>query len=104
MFEFIREDKYLVTAADGPQLKRLLQTFEPDEIRKRMCRYLEDNDEWLVKQGHTLKLFASRINAYANGTPAKTAGRGRKPPIVWDDNLDERAKAEAEAEAEVGVQ
>jgi len=84
-YNFLRDGDYVVAGGkDGKAIERLLKSLEPDEIRRRMLKYLEDNDPFLVRNGHPIAIFAERVNAYreGNGKTAKTDLNSRSRRIT----------------------
>ena len=58
-------------AAVGPDLKagkELAKILPADDVQKILTAYLDDQDPFLVKQGHALRLLPGRVNGYLNGT------------------------------------
>jgi hypothetical protein len=55
------------------KLLRRRQGITLDEFRQRWTRYLDDSEEFVRKQGHSLAYFCSKFDAYI-GT-----GSGRPP-------------------------
>lgn len=53
----------------GKNLAAMIQggDFSEAELRECMAAYLADQDPWLVKQGHALRLLPGRLNAYLGG-------------------------------------
>ena len=45
-----------------------------ETVRARLRRYLEDSDPFVVKNGHSLGVFATRFNGLVNGN-----GNGHRP-------------------------
>jgi hypothetical protein len=65
-YQRIKGSKYVVQGKkDAASVKRLLGTLDLHDIKDRITLFLEDNDPWLVeKTGHTIAIFASRVNKY----------------------------------------
>ena len=57
---------------DRPNMKRLLKTLSPEEIRIRWAAYLRDDEDYVVKARHPFALFCSSINRYAEQGHATT--------------------------------
>lgn len=67
IYELILDDPYVFQGGrDGSAVKRIIKIFPVDEIKIRIGRYLNDTDEFVTKQGHSLSFFCSRINTYGN--------------------------------------
>ena len=60
------KERYIVSPADRAQLGRLLRQIgdEADALPALFMRYLADTDEFVVRQGHTLKYFVASFNRY----------------------------------------
>lgn len=55
-------------ARDDAVAKRLLQRYDDDELGRRIFRYIQDGEAFLVKNGHTFGMFSSTINRWADLT------------------------------------
>jgi len=54
-----------VTARDAGTAKRLASCFrDPAEVSTALAAYFEDTDPWVERQGWSLTVFESRLNAY----------------------------------------
>lgn len=61
--------EYIGQAKDFTAISRLLKTMDADDLMARINRYLKDEEPFLVKNGHSMALLQTRINAYAPGIP-----------------------------------
>ena len=87
-YEFIHDTKYVFQAGrDGKAVQNLMKSQLPfEEIQERMLRFLEDDDPFVFKQGHSLSFFVSRINSYRkNGKPKKTDDDWKRRFVEKDD-------------------
>lgn len=64
-------DQYAFAGAkDATNFKRLLKTFPPEEIERRMHAYLGDGDPFYTKGRHPLGLFVASINKHGTAQAA----------------------------------
>lgn len=85
---------YLLTRADGGNLKRLVGEIGPDELKRRLGRFLKDTGRWPTERRHSLSVFFADINKYATVTstplpppaeaPAAPVGCRHAPPCPSD--------------------
>jgi hypothetical protein len=96
--------KYVVNGAkDMATFKRLLKTLDARSIAKRTKTYLYNlsNDKFLVENGHSIGMFASRINsirgdvAPSDFTVAPPVGCKHQPPCASDQVHTAKAMKEA---------
>lgn len=61
--------KFLAShARDLASLKRILKTLSVEDIEGRMRAYLKDQDRFIASTNHSLPLFVSSANKYANAS------------------------------------
>lgn len=53
-----------VTRKERKNAEELVAEFGVKEVIKRVQRFIQDKDKWLVDRGHPFAIFASRINQY----------------------------------------
>ena len=54
------------------ELERLEEQLGLEELTDRMSRYLDDDDQWLLKHKHPVATFINRINSYEVKPPPPT--------------------------------
>lgn len=74
--------EYELTKADAGNLKRLVTKHGAAEVLSRLVNYLEDQDQWLVRQQHPLAVFYTRINAYQSRQDPEWSCRTHTPPCA----------------------
>lgn len=52
-------------AQTRPNIKRLLHSLDVDEIKRRILRYMRDDDPFIARPRHPFGLFVAGINKYA---------------------------------------
>ena len=52
------------------ELERLEEQLGLEELSRRMARYLEDEDAWLLQHKHPVGGFIARVNSYERLEPA----------------------------------
>lgn len=58
------QEHYKFIDADAGNVKRLLKTLDVNTLQRRIARYLNDGDRWLVEQKHPMNIFVKRVNSY----------------------------------------
>ena len=63
------------------ELERLEEQLGLEELSRRMARYLEDEDAWLLQHKHPVGGFVARVNSYeAVPEPDRPSSRVRNCP------------------------
>lgn len=57
-------EHYKFIDADAGNVKRLLKTLDVNTMQRRITRYMNDGDQWLVGQRHPFSIFVKRVNSY----------------------------------------
>ncbi len=90
--EIFSEPYHISWAKDSASIKRLLDgNFTATTLFKLIDMFLNDKDSFLTKTGHTIPMFASRVNRYV-----EQLGTERKIPSKPFDNRHISTKSEAE--------
>jgi len=65
---------------DGSLVRRLLQTFGPEELARRRALFFESSDPFILRAGFTIGVFFSQVNKLGldKGAPASRAVLERK--------------------------
>lgn len=82
-----RERKLPDPAALGPDLaagKQIVKAIPKDKLKAVLQRYLSDPDVFLVKQGHPLRMLASRLNVYLQAPVASVSRLGHQQNLEQD--------------------
>jgi phage replication O-like protein O len=58
------------TGVDTKASKELLRLIGGEKLKKVMAAFLADNDPFLIRQGHSLRLISARVNKYINKASA----------------------------------
>ncbi len=66
--------KYLVTGKDASTVKRMIGTFDVENLKKYAVGFFGSDDEFVKKAGYTIGVFWSQINKLTSG-----GKRGGKP-------------------------
>jgi hypothetical protein len=73
-------EKYVFSnQRDAGLFRRLLVTLPPEEVERRMRRYLASDDAFFVKNRHALNVFAGSINQH--GTSKAAPALDFEPPV-----------------------
>ena len=67
--------------ADLKAAKDLATAIPPEKLNRILGKFLDDDENFLAKQGHPLRLLPNRINAYLNPVPDPNE-------IPWRDDRD----------------
>lgn len=51
---------------DAPQMKRLLKTLSPDEIGRRVARYVANQEDFIMRAKHSFPMFVATINQHVS--------------------------------------
>lgn len=76
------ENKYVFTGKDGALVKRLLGSYQVDQLKSLAISFFETGDSWIkTNGGFTLGVFSSQINKIISTTKASNTRPVKEMPL-----------------------